>query len=551
MSAVSGTRARVVGVGRLPRARAAAARRRAGRRWRRSPRRRCWRCRATCWRGQQQSPPIFVLTAAIVGVRLFGLLRATARYAERLVAHDLALRRLGRMRVEAFARLVDLVPNALGPRTSTAVLDGVVADVERLQDLPVRVLVPGAALAAAAAACVGAAALMLPAAGLVLAVTLGVQASCWRVIARRDRRTLARAQAAAARGSRAEMVLVLDAAPELVAWGAAGRAGARVAEAGGGVDRSPAAARAGGAGGGATRRGRGRGRGGDARGDQRRRPPRDARTARWSRPWRCSRSRPPRRSARSAMSSSPGARSPSRRPASTSCSGADRARAARRPAADGGVSLRGARCDGAGAAAGRRRPRHRRRRARGAGRRVGRGQVGPRRGAGRLRRAGARRGHGRRRALGAVDGEALRRTVRWAPQDPHVFPTTLAANLRIAAPDAGDAALERALRAVGGGPVARRAARRPAHAARRAGRALLGWRAPARRAGARAAVRRVADRPRRARQPPAARRGARRAARGARRRPAARGAADHPPAGEARLAGRSVRMAAGRIAAAG
>ncbi|MEO8690471.1 MAG: ATP-binding cassette domain-containing protein, partial [Solirubrobacteraceae bacterium] len=53
--------------------------------------------------------------------------------------------------------------------------------------------------------------------------------------------------------------------------------------------------------------------------------------------------------------------------------------------------------------------------------------------------------------LGEADGDHVRRLVRWAPQDPHLFPTTLAANLRIAAPSAADAELERALRAVGGG----------------------------------------------------------------------------------------------------
>jgi ABC-type transport system involved in cytochrome bd biosynthesis fused ATPase/permease subunit len=55
-------------------------------------------------------------------------------------------------------------------------------------------------------------------------------------------------------------------------------------------------------------------------------------------------------------------------------------------------------------------------------------------------------------ALTDVDGEALRRVVRWIPQDPHLFATTVAANVRIAAPDAGDAAIETALRAVGAGP---------------------------------------------------------------------------------------------------
>ena len=51
-----------------------------------------------------------------------------------------------------------------------------------------------------------------------------------------------------------------------------------------------------------------------------------------------------------------------------------------------------------------------------------------------------------------VDGAALRETVRWTPQDPHIFATTIAANVRIAAPDADDATLEAALRAVGAGP---------------------------------------------------------------------------------------------------
>ena len=54
--------------------------------------------------------------------------------------------------------------------------------------------------------------------------------------------------------------------------------------------------------------------------------------------------------------------------------------------------------------------------------------------------------------LGRVDGGALRETVRWMPQEPHIFATSIAANVRIAAPDADDAALESALRAVGAGP---------------------------------------------------------------------------------------------------
>jgi len=54
--------------------------------------------------------------------------------------------------------------------------------------------------------------------------------------------------------------------------------------------------------------------------------------------------------------------------------------------------------------------------------------------------------------LERLDGDAVRETVRWMPQDPYIFSTTIAANVRIAAPDADDATLESALRAVGAAP---------------------------------------------------------------------------------------------------
>ena len=54
--------------------------------------------------------------------------------------------------------------------------------------------------------------------------------------------------------------------------------------------------------------------------------------------------------------------------------------------------------------------------------------------------------------LQRIDGRALRETVCWMPQEPHIFATSIAANVRIAAPDADDATLESALRAVGAGP---------------------------------------------------------------------------------------------------
>ncbi|HSW42350.1 MAG TPA: thiol reductant ABC exporter subunit CydD [Patescibacteria group bacterium] len=50
--------------------------------------------------------------------------------------------------------------------------------------------------------------------------------------------------------------------------------------------------------------------------------------------------------------------------------------------------------------------------------------------------------------LADLDGEAWRRRVAWAPQVPYLFAGTVAENVRLAAPDAGDAEVRAALRAV-------------------------------------------------------------------------------------------------------
>ncbi|MFA4928563.1 MAG: ABC transporter ATP-binding protein, partial [Patulibacter sp.] len=54
--------------------------------------------------------------------------------------------------------------------------------------------------------------------------------------------------------------------------------------------------------------------------------------------------------------------------------------------------------------------------------------------------------------LAALDGVALRERVLLVPQDPYVFDADVAANLRLARPDADDDQLVAALRAVGAGP---------------------------------------------------------------------------------------------------
>src|ERR1019366_7775761 len=88
-----------------------------------------------------QRPQIRALMVAIVAVRGFGIARAGLRYAERLSSHDLALRRLSRLRLGLFRALAPRMPGIGGSR-SGELLSRFVADVDTLRDLYPRVVIP-------------------------------------------------------------------------------------------------------------------------------------------------------------------------------------------------------------------------------------------------------------------------------------------------------------------------------------------------------------------------------------------------------------------------
>jgi ATP-binding cassette subfamily C protein CydCD len=113
-----------------------------------------------------QHPPVLMLMVAIVAVRTFGLARPALRYAERLVSHDAALRLLAERRAQVYDALVPLVPGRLGVRRGD-LLASVVDDVDALVDQELRVRQPlwTAGLVGGGAALL--AALLSPVAGLV------------------------------------------------------------------------------------------------------------------------------------------------------------------------------------------------------------------------------------------------------------------------------------------------------------------------------------------------------------------------------------------------
>jgi thiol reductant ABC exporter CydC subunit len=171
-----------------------------------------------------ERPPILSLSIAIVGVRVFGIGRPLARYAERVVSHDLALRSLTGARARVWERLVPLAPAQLEGYRRGDLLARMVGDVDALQNLHLRGVGPPLVALLAGAVASAAAAVALPAAGLVLAAGLLVGGAivppACAALARR-----ASERGAAARGAlSAELVEVLDAAPELVACGADGAA---------------------------------------------------------------------------------------------------------------------------------------------------------------------------------------------------------------------------------------------------------------------------------------------------------------------------------------
>ena len=168
-----------------------------------------------------EQPPILSLTVAIVGVRAFGLTRPVARYLDRLVSHDLALRALGRARVHAYERIEPLAPAGLEGYRQGDLLARMVADVDALQGLYLRGLGPPLVALIAGAAAVVAAALVLPTAGLVLACGLLVTATVVPLAAAGIGRRGARRQARAGADLTADLVEIMRGAPELVAYGRA------------------------------------------------------------------------------------------------------------------------------------------------------------------------------------------------------------------------------------------------------------------------------------------------------------------------------------------
>ena len=120
-----------------------------------------------------QRPSVLSLTVPMGLVQLFALAKAVGRYGERTETHRAALGAMARLRASTAAALEPLLPAGLGPSTRDAV-DTVIGDVERVQDLLTSVAAPLAAAGIAGVATVVLTGMMSLLAGCTVAAGLVV-----------------------------------------------------------------------------------------------------------------------------------------------------------------------------------------------------------------------------------------------------------------------------------------------------------------------------------------------------------------------------------------
>ncbi|WP_432836592.1 thiol reductant ABC exporter subunit CydC [Dactylosporangium sp. CA-092794] len=161
-------------------------------------------------------PPLAALAVAIAAVRAFALVKGLARYSERLASHDVVLRVLAGLRARAFAALA--ARRGPAPDSHGDALSRVVSDVDAVQDLLLRAVLPAGVAALVGLAAVAGAGAVSPAAGLVLAAGLLLGGVALPLAGNALGRT-AGASLARARYTEAAVDLVHGAA-ELTAFGA-------------------------------------------------------------------------------------------------------------------------------------------------------------------------------------------------------------------------------------------------------------------------------------------------------------------------------------------
>ncbi|MFA1547027.1 thiol reductant ABC exporter subunit CydC [Actinomadura chokoriensis] len=177
-----------------------------------------------------QRPELAALSLAIVAVRGFALAKGSLRYVERLAGHDAALRAMAELRGRVFDALAGARPSGGGRGRDGDVLTRMVSDVDAVQDLLLRCVLPVVAGVVCGAGGVVVCAGVDVSAGSVLAGGLLVAGVVLPVVA-----AVAGGRAAARVVGREALAVraldVLEGAADLVMFGASARFAARAGDA--------------------------------------------------------------------------------------------------------------------------------------------------------------------------------------------------------------------------------------------------------------------------------------------------------------------------------
>ena len=166
-----------------------------------------------------QQPPILYLSVAIVLVRAFGIGRGVFRYAERLTGHDAAFRSLTDLRLAVFDRLTVVAPAGTSAYRSGDLLNRLVADVDAVVDLYLRVALPYIVAIVVGIGSVLLVTIFVPAAALALAAALLVGALIVPALTLRRLDRSQRKVAPAMARLTAETVTLADGSAEVIALG--------------------------------------------------------------------------------------------------------------------------------------------------------------------------------------------------------------------------------------------------------------------------------------------------------------------------------------------
>ncbi|SDF07740.1 thiol reductant ABC exporter subunit CydC [Pseudonocardia oroxyli] len=171
-------------------------------------------------------PPVTALSVAVVLTRALGVTRGVARYLERLVTHDAALRTLAEARDRVYARLAATEP--VRRFRSGDLVSRLVSDTDATQDLLVRGLTPPLSALLVGGGVVALSTALLTEGGLLLLGGLLLAGLGVPLLAARLGRGPARRAAAARAELATRLVDTLHGAPDLLAYGAMDRARAQV-----------------------------------------------------------------------------------------------------------------------------------------------------------------------------------------------------------------------------------------------------------------------------------------------------------------------------------